>query len=95
MPEYKTDQQSINAALEHLIEKCKRINNFDEEAIADAIYVSAVKFDVDESVLNNAWGDLAPQTFLNSVSAGVHLHPKGHLIIDEQFGRDIQIKQST
>lgn len=66
MAEFKTDKASVDAALADLVEKCKQINRSDHEAIADAIYVSAVQFDVDESVLNDAWGNLAPQTFLET-----------------------------
>lgn len=61
--QFKSDPTSIGEALEHLVAQCKSIQREDDEAIADAIYVSAVTFDVDQSVLNEAWGALSPQQF--------------------------------
>jgi hypothetical protein len=63
--EFKADKASIDHALAHLVEQCKQISRADEDAIAQAIYTSAMTCDVDQSVLNEAWGNTAPHAFLN------------------------------
>lgn len=63
--QFKADKASIDQALAHLVERAKKIKREDWEEIADAIHVTAMHFDVDESVLNEAWGNTAPQAFLN------------------------------
>lgn len=63
--QFKADKASIEQALEYLVEQAKKINRDDWENIAAAIHETAMHFDVDESVLNEAWGNTAPQAFLN------------------------------
>lgn len=63
--QFKADQASIDQALAHLVEQAKKIKREDWEKIADAIHETAMHFDVDESVLNEAWGNTAPQAFFN------------------------------
>lgn len=62
--QFKFDSKSVQEALQHLAEQCKNISSTDDSAISDAIHASAMKFDVDESVLNEAWGNLEPNTFI-------------------------------
>ena len=61
--QFKADKSSIDQALTHLMEQCTKISRTDKEAIAHAIHTSAMTFDVDESVLNEAWGNTVPQAF--------------------------------
>lgn len=61
---FKTDKESVEIALAGLQKRCKKIKNDDWGGISDAIHFTAMEFDVDESVLSEAWGLTAPQEFL-------------------------------
>lgn len=63
--QFKADKASIDEALARLVEQSKKIKREDWVNIAAAIHQTAMHFDVDESVLNEAWGNTAPQEFLN------------------------------
>lgn len=62
---FSSNKASIDQALAHLVEQARKIKREDREKIADAIHATAMHFDVDEGVLNEAWGNTAPQAFLN------------------------------
>ncbi len=62
--QFKTDKESIGMALASLQKRCRKIKSDDWEEILFAIHITAMEFDVDQMVLNDAWGLTAPQQFL-------------------------------
>lgn len=94
MPQYKTDDASIAEALQHLIDVRKTFNkrSTDEEQM-DAAYFVAVRFDVDQTALENAWSNhvLSKQAEPQCIACGCgegtkskHKHCDFHWVDDEK-----------
>ena len=94
MPQYKTDDASIAEALQHLIDVRKTFNELstDEEQM-DAAYFVAVRFDVDQTALENAWSNHVLNTRVEPLCAvcgcgegtqSKHKHCAFHWVDDEK-----------